>query len=138
MASNSLGLPVAGSAFISPLTDLTPYLALHEPDMQKTVEELNQAPIVDSIVLMLFTKLHDKKAELTDLKSMAEEVDFPPILINTSNDDFQVESLKLVTALVMANHDVELHNLHTSKGQTLGHVSRYAYHVLTKVRKRFG
>ncbi|ETO96258.1 MULTISPECIES: alpha/beta hydrolase [Bifidobacterium] len=54
---------------------------------------------------------------------MAEEVEFPPILINTSSDDFiHVESLKLATALVAAGHDVELHDWYTHKGQSLGHV----------------
>jgi acetyl esterase/lipase len=117
------GLTVAGSALVSPLTDLAPYLALCEPGTRKTIEESKETSIVEHIAPTFFAKLHAKKTELTDLATMAEEVDFPPILINTSSDDFiHVESLKLATALVAAGRDVELHDWHTRKGQTLGHV----------------
>lgn len=45
------------------------------------------------------------------------------MFINTSSDDFiQAESLKLATALASSGRDVELHDWHIGKGQTLGHV----------------
>lgn len=123
MGVGQSGLTVAGSAFVSPLADLTPYLALCEPGTRKTIEESKETSIVEHIAPTFFAKLHAKKTELTNLATMAEEVEFPPILINTSSDDFiHVESLKLATALVAAGHDVELHDWYTHKGQSLGHV----------------
>ena len=117
------GLSVAGSALISPLTDLTSYLALCGFDAKCEFGDARLVPIIDCIAPMFFTRLFDRGAELADLKTMAEEVDFPSVFINTSSDDFiHVESLKLATALVAAGRDVELHDWHTDKGQTLGHV----------------
>ena len=117
------GITIAGSALVSPLADLAPYLALCEPGARKAIEESKETSIVDHIAPTFFAKLHAKKTELTDLMTMAKEVEFPPILINTSSDDFiHVESLKLATALVAAGHDVELRDWHTRKGQSLGHV----------------
>lgn len=117
------GLSVVGSALISPLTDLTSYLALCGFDAKCEFGDARLVPIIDCIAPMFFTRLFDRGAELADLKTMAEEVDFPSVFINTSSDDFiHVESLKLATALVAAGRDVELHDWHTDKGQTLGHV----------------
>lgn len=117
------GLTIAGSALVSPLADLTPYLVLCNPDSEHTIDESAPTSIIDRISPMFFTRLFEKGAELADLNAMAREVSFPSVFINTSSDDFiQVESLKLATALVAAGHDVELHDWHTSKGQTLGHV----------------
>lgn len=91
------------------MLDLSPYLALCEPGTRKTIEESKETSIVEHIAPTFFAKLHAKKTELTNLATMAEEVEFPPILINTSSDDFiHVESLKLATALVAAGRDVEL------------------------------
>ena len=108
------GLSVAGSALI---------LALCGFDAKCEFGDARLVPIIDCIAPMFFTRLFDRGAELADLKTMAEEVDFPSVFINTSSDDFiHVESLKLATALVAAGRDVELHDWHTDKGQTLGHV----------------
>lgn len=97
------GLSVAGSALISPLTDLTSYLALCGFDAKCEFGDARLVPIIDCIAPMFFTRLFDRGAELADLKTMAEEVDFPSVFINTSSDDFiHVESLKLATALVAA------------------------------------
>ena len=117
------GLHVAGGALVSPLTDLMPYLALCGTDPERNANESGPASIVEHISPMFFSRLAAKKSGLADLETMAEEVDFPPIFINTSSDDFiQVESLKLAAALAAARHDVELHDWHTNKGETLGHV----------------
>ena len=117
------GLHVAGSALVSPLTDLMPYLALCGTDPERIADGPGPASIVEHISPMFFSRLAAKKPGLTGLETMAEEVDLPPIFINTSSDDFiQVESLKLATALAVTGHDVELHDWHTGKAQTLGHV----------------
>ncbi len=117
------GLSVAGSALISPLTDLTPYLTLCGNHVGRTIDESDPASIVERITPMFFAGLAARESEFVDLKTMADEVDLPSVFINTSSDDFiQAESLKLATALASSGRDVELHDWHIGKGQTLGHV----------------
>ena len=130
------GLHVAGSALVSPLSDLVPYLALCGTDTERTANESGPASIVESISPMFSPKLSDRESGLADLGTMTREVAFPPMLINTSSDDFiHVESLKLATALVAAGRAVELHDWHVDKGQTLGHVFPVCMSWLDESRK---
>ena len=132
------GLDIAGCTLISPLTDLTPYLA---KCVQGAEVDDNAGPtsMVESIAPVFFKSFYERCVEVADLPKLAGNVDFPSMFINTSNDDFiQADSLKLATALVDAGHDVELHAWHTRKGETLGHVFPVCMSWLTESRETLG
>lgn len=115
------GLALKGSALISGLFDLKPYL-----DAVDGIGEIDQSSPTGSMMVIspfFFKTLKERGERWADLGFMAANVDLPPLFLNTSNDDFlQGDAMRLAAALCDAGRDFELHDRHTSKGQTLGHV----------------
>ncbi|WEV69719.1 alpha/beta hydrolase [Bifidobacterium sp. ESL0775] len=118
---NRSGLNLKGTTLISGLFDLKPYL-----DAVDGVDGIDESSPTDSMMVIapvFFKTLKERGAQWADLGYMAAHVDFPPLFLNTSNDDFlQGDAMRLAAALCDAGRDFELHDPHAPKGQTLGHV----------------
>ncbi|WEV42762.1 alpha/beta hydrolase [Bifidobacterium sp. ESL0682] len=118
---NRSGLNIKGSALISGLFDLKPYL--DAVDGVGDIDESSPTGSMKVIAPVFFKTLKERGAQWADLDYMAAHVDLPPLFLNTSNDDFlQGDAMRLGAALCDAGRDFELHDRHTCKGQTLGHV----------------
>lgn len=128
------GLKPIGAAMVSGLFDLTPYLEAtkdgYEPHGDSTDSLMKLAPDF----LASFKKTEGPG--VVDLDTMSGMVDFPPIFLNTSSDDFlEGDALALGLALHRHGHVFELHDVRPDKGQTLGHVYPVAMSWLDESRK---
>lgn len=111
------GLPVTGSAIVSAIVDLTPYL---DPAVQR-------AHNVDDLSAMLgkdfFSCLAPVGVENLTLNKLVADLNVPPLYLLTSSDDFiEAETLKLATAMSLARKKFELHDFAPEPGRALGHV----------------
>jgi acetyl esterase len=114
-------LHLKGAALISGLFDLRPYLDVSEDT--SGVDGDTPTGAMTIIAPIFFKSLKERGMQWADLRYMAAHVDLPPLFLNTSNDDFlQGDSMRLAAALCDVGRDFELHDRHTSKGQSLGHV----------------
>ncbi|WEV63674.1 alpha/beta hydrolase [Bifidobacterium sp. ESL0732] len=115
------GLNLKGGAFISGLFDLTDYMAAVETPASG--EGGDPTDIVALIAPFFFKSIHDKAIQWADLNYLVANVDLPPLFLNTSNDDFiQFSSLQLAMMLSQNGKDFEIHDRHTKRGESLGHV----------------
>lgn len=124
--SQALGLPRAGlapigGAMISGLFDLTPYLKATRGGYEAAGSHTDSLMKVAPDFFASFRQTAG--AGMADPDTMAGMVDFPPIFLNTSSDDF-LEGDALAMGLALHRHGrvFELHDPRPFKGQTLGHV----------------
>ncbi|WP_339352935.1 alpha/beta hydrolase [Bifidobacterium indicum] len=124
--AQALGLPRAdltpiGGAMISGLFDLTPYLKVTKGGYESLGSNTDSLMKVAPDFFAGFGQTAG--AGMADPDTMAGMVDFPPIFLNTSSDDFlQGDALAMGLALQRHGRVFELHDPRPFKGQTLGHV----------------
>lgn len=128
------GLKPIGAAMISTIFDLTPYLKATKDGYDRNGDPTDSLMKVAPDFLATFKKT--KGPDVVDLDKMAGMVDFPPIFLNTSSDDFlEGDALAMGLALRRHGHAFELHDVRPDKWQTLGHVYPVAMSWLDESRR---
>ena len=110
--------PVAGMALVSGLYDLAPYLG-----GRPSTGRRDARTVLDILGPMFFgglSSIDDRHRFFDDIVS---NVTLPPSLLITSSDDFlEAETLELAACLSRAGRDMEVRDCRPDSGTTLGHV----------------
>ncbi|KFJ07466.1 alpha/beta hydrolase [Bifidobacterium tsurumiense] len=116
------GIGFAGGALISGVYNLTGRSALEPPAEGNADDEASDRHLENNLGKEFFADLEDAIPFLSSA-SLARSVNLPPLFLITSSDDFiEAETLELAAALSRQGADFELHDVKTTRTQSLGHV----------------